>query len=282
MPPRWLAYLIVAFWLTTCYWLFRNDIWPALRPGEPPPYAIDLVDEAQQDNLQVRWNLLQNGRPTMSVRTTVLYREKPDDTFALEAVFTPKVGGPGDRPEGVLRMLKSMTSTYRIGRRGDLREMVVALRLEPSVECDIRGIVRDGQFTSEARLATPFGTRELTLPTVPVSYHGSVMQPLHPVNRILGLRPGRSWRMPVFDPFAATLGGDALTYFDARVLSETKPLSLDGREFRCRVIEYRGDDREGATWVEERSGLVLRQDARMGEHLWTLERQTGLPGDDEH
>ena len=61
MPSRPHTLLIVAFWVATMSWLGYRDLRPILLPGQPPPYTIDLADEAQAH--VVRWQVYQHGRP---------------------------------------------------------------------------------------------------------------------------------------------------------------------------------------------------------------------------
>src|SRR5205809_6161240 len=83
MPPRPIFLVIVAFWLGTAVWFFDRDVWPALRPGDAPPYTIELADEARHMPA-VTWELSRNGKPAGTVSTTIRYEAK-DDTFELSA-----------------------------------------------------------------------------------------------------------------------------------------------------------------------------------------------------
>jgi len=50
-------------------------------------------------------------------------------------------------------------------------------------------------------------------------------------------------------------------------------LFWDGQDVPCLVIKYTGDgDVNARTWVRESDGLVLRQEARQGGDLLSLER----------
>jgi hypothetical protein len=120
-----------------------------------------------------------------------------------------------------------------------------------------------------------------------------VLNPLHPVNRITGLHPGREWTMPLIDPladaakaaFEATLSqllgrnvplplpdAAAPRSLHAAVLGEPQLLKLESGEHSCWVIEFRGDEFMARTWVRRHDGLVMRQDARGAGETWVLER----------
>ena len=109
---------------------------------------------------------------------------------------------------------------------------------------------------------------------MPVSAHGSVLSPLHPVNRIAGLRPGQTWRLPLVDPIKDALTAlaagqpGAEIVLTAHVLPQTETLTWNNQPTECLVIEYQGDDVSARTWVQVGTGLVLRQDSeRDGERL---------------
>src|SRR4051794_23861426 len=65
MPSRWVCLLILATWFVTMGRLFYLEIWPWLQPDIPPPYTIDLIDEARQHTKTViRWTVyLERDRP---------------------------------------------------------------------------------------------------------------------------------------------------------------------------------------------------------------------------
>ncbi len=121
---------------------------------------------------------------------------------------------------------------------------------------------------------------------------GNILNPLHPVPKIKGLRPGRRWRMPILNPL-----GDAIepaikavfeknnlqppqiklptgpAFVDAEVLSETATIKVNDQEYPCWIIEYRGDERPAHTYVRVSDGAVMRQEAyALGEQI-TLRRE---------
>ena len=59
-------------------WLFVRDYWPQLQPGQPPPFRIDLADEAQ-NNIPVRWSIFKDGKDHGYARTWVNFRSRDDD-----------------------------------------------------------------------------------------------------------------------------------------------------------------------------------------------------------
>jgi hypothetical protein len=280
MPPRWLSLVIVTFWLGTTGWLVWHDLWPRYRPGNPPPFTIDLTEEAQKE-YKIPWTVTQvaaGGKevPCFNATTSVRYHER-DDSFELHAAFKPVFKGGG-----VVRglELKRMASSYRITREGDLLGLDVELDLG-ILDGHISGEVQGGTFTPRYRFNLPTGgTSEGKLPEVKLTARGSMLQPLHPVHRIDGLRPGQSWRMPYMNPVADSLkslpllgGGDVgERYLNARVLPEAQPYTYQRHQTTCLVVEYTGDDLKASTWVEESSGKVLCQKADFEGAEWIMRR----------
>jgi hypothetical protein len=278
MPPRWLALAIVTFWLGTTGWLFWRDLWPQWRPGGPPPYTIDLVEEVhRQKKVKTLWAVLEDDRETLQAQSWVEHRPA-DDTFSLHVDYTAKTnfGRPG---AGLVPRHRPVSSLLRVTRDGNLRELEVRAslsggRLPLNSTILLAGEVRGDHFLPRYRVEQAgVVLLEGKLTPVDVSYHGSVLVPQHPVNRIQGLRPGQTWRMPVVDPFAAGFGfADAVRYVNARVLPGTHELRWRERKRTCLVIEYEGGEERASTWVEVGSDLVQRQEASFGGSRFVLQR----------
>ena len=69
MPPRWLSAAILLAWAASAVWLFRVEIWPTLEPNAPPPFTIDLVDEAQTETRPISWRVKLNDQRVIVART---------------------------------------------------------------------------------------------------------------------------------------------------------------------------------------------------------------------
>ena len=237
MPPRWLGWMIVVFWLATTGWLFWHELWPRWRPGEPPPFHIDDVEEVQhKDSSMSRlfWTVERQSekqiKPYTVFRASTWVERKEEDLYTinarLEATKDPKY-----RPVYVAKVFKIdlITSTYSVTRSGQLRALEATVKVRPDWEklppmfrqffrlptaiaqndpltehflLSIWGEVRDYQFFAHCRAELqPLGKpMQFDLPATEVSYTGSVLMPLHPVSHIRGLRLGQSWRQPLVDP----------------------------------------------------------------------------------
>ncbi len=373
---------IVLFWLGMTALLFYQEVWPLLQPNAPPPFTIDLVDEARSQQSQVRWFVyLEGTKPdsNMVAKTEVKYNElagykvtdmsldaarfdgvpdlvraklnpikdrpydeqgflaalsgilsprerelyqavvvqrgheKFDDSFTfgiqLNCVagqpppgrfHVPQVALPGRPRVGNSRglalgplTLRTMSSYYRITRAGQLLSMEVdfhfdlsALRQNvPDVDAHLDGEIVEDEFRSRVELwETQFGEYKKELPPVKIVQQGAVLMPMHPVNRIKGLRRGQHWRMPLVDPLAnaalATraafgLGGKMDDrQVNCRVLPQPQLLPDVKDPPSCLVVEYDDEETQPRTWVEEGTGLVMRQEANvMGTRL-IMQRET--------
>jgi hypothetical protein len=295
MPPRFVTVLIVLFWLGTGAWFFQREVWPSLRSGDPPPFVIDLVDEARQ--LPIDWVVFQGDKKVGKAITQIGY-DQADDSFRLEGQFvlTDLVGG-------VVKV--EVKSMYRVTRAGELRQVDAHVDMSfPAflfaVAGDFGGPVQDGTFQPEARVTFPGETQKIEFDPVRLSGRGSVLNPLQPVNRLTGLRPGRTWQIPLFNPLqvltAARIEGKnakdpamvmVLTVMallkgkgtpgefrrlNATVLDGTQSLFWDDHEEICLVIEYRDDDRSARTWVRQKDGTVLQQEVNLGSDQLVLKR----------
>jgi hypothetical protein len=288
-------------------WLFWQDLWSTWRPGEPPPFHIDLVEEVQQKNkLRNIWTVRrkhngeQEAPEVFRAFTSVDYLPN-EDTFLLNAEFTTRKD-PKSKAQPLhvagFRVV-SMSSQYRVDRAGELRALRAEIHVTPREPLErmmafmghegpessllLWGEVRGNQLFTHCRgtlSADDPRSLEINLPPASVSHNGSVIMPLHPVNRIHGLRPGQSWRQPMIDPFRDAFAilpdvSGGVSYVNARVLPELQVLQLGpNSETRCLVVEYEKDGQNiGSTWVEEGSERVQRQEARLEGDRWIMQRE---------
>src|SRR5262249_36498875 len=111
MPSRVVTAAVVIFWLFMMGLLVWRDFWPQWRPGEPPAFAIDLVDETQTRKLDTRWSVQLNDKSAYTAHTRVEY-QPGDDTFFLHARLTRLADLPP------LLNARTIESTYHITRKG--------------------------------------------------------------------------------------------------------------------------------------------------------------------
>jgi hypothetical protein len=310
MPPRHITLVIAAFWVAMSGWLFYRDLWPSLRPGAPPPYVIDLVDEARFRESNNHWFVFQNGREVGYANTWVDFRGS-DDTFRMNGEFKIR------RPQGVAGdPLLEMKSMYRVTRSGELREVSaeVTIRVVPflqffvgssvsrllapvfkNVDAEIKGSVsgpvRDGKLA--LRYKVPQFQIEDELPPIDVANRGSVLNTMQPLNRLHDLRPGQQWQIALFDPLSLivdSLAGSKLAdpligsipanlrvqTMDAEVREANLVWSQDvdqsSEVIACLVIDYKREDAQARTWVRKSDGMVLQQEAHFLNQEMILKR----------
>jgi hypothetical protein len=290
MPPRWLCVGIIAFWLTTMGWLVWSEVRDELAPDEPPPYVIDLVDEAQPELAHIRWVVWVGDERQDTARfsgTTWIEHHEREDEFTLHFRLDPGLTGSGRIDLGLVK-LKRMESEYRVDREGRLVSAVASFDLDvgtskPSVR--LEGAVHGGEFRGKyvVDTHTVLGSHEVIMDPVPVSRRASVLLPMHPVNKIGRLRPGQTWKMPLVDPLTGQLGGaHNPRTLRGRVLHEPQLLppvpknsARRAKPIRCLVIEYETDDEKSPkprTWVRAADGLVVQQEASFGDRRLVMQR----------
>ena len=264
MPPRHIVLMILALWLATTGWLFYRDLWPRLLPDEPPPFTIELADEVSEQ--KIYWKLFENGTDKGYAFSWVQYRGPEEDTFDVSSEFKLFSNGRGaGNPDQVVE------SAYRVTRTGELRRVQAQVSITTlGIRAKITGRVDGPWLRPHLRLESPSLPQPLDqdLKPVAVSRRGTVVNPLQPLNRIQGLRPGQRWTVPLMEPLEEVLsmfrGGSAgMRYLDAHVLPEPETLTWGSRKYTdaCLVIVYRGEEYQARTWVRATDGLVVRQEA---------------------
>ncbi len=260
MPPRWCTWFIVLFWLATTGWMFYREAWPHLQGGEPPPYSIDLTDEVSVQ--PVLWKVWYQGKVSGTGRSFV--RRQPDRTYQLETQFH------FERLPILLLELRKMTTMYRVTEAGELRELGARVVLSEAVigqgnlelALAVSGPVKQGKFWPQVQVEG-LNQEVPQLKPVDVSGQGNVLNPMHLLNRLSGLRVGQRWRIPLVDPLRTILPGQnlGLPFLDAEV--KAGDLTWHGEKVLCHKIEYRepGKKVTASTWVRQTDGLVLQQAA---------------------
>lgn len=288
MPSPRLTVAIVLFWLSATGWLLWREYGGRLRAGDAPPFVIELADEVTRKSAPINWAVLRNDKKIGTARTFVEHLEA-EDLFELRSEMNDLkllALGPID-----VRVPK-LKNVYRVTRDGELRASSADLTLSVlglEAKAHVAGEVKGGRFERRCRIDWPLGVEEPPLEPTEAP-RGSVLNPLHPVNRITGLRPGRVWRMPANNPLDDALAPilDALMKkgnvqmtlkppagpreFEARVLSATQPVNWDKQDHDCHVIEMRAGDHVARTFVRVRDGLVLRQEAEVAGDQMVLQR----------
>lgn len=285
MPPRWLSLLIIAAWLATTGWLVWTDVLPRLMPGTPPAFSVLIVEEADQQRASVRWTASRNGTKTFTVHTQVkgVGQERYDLKADYEPYRAPQQTTPSPPVEMGGLLVSRFASTYRVNAEGDLLRLTSVIEGRSAGKL-LGGVV--GDFVARVRADVENGRMRpvVTVAQGVLSYDyplaeasgpsrgGAVLMPLQPVNRLNGLNPGQRWTMTRFDPLGAVMG-DGGKMLRGAVRGETEELQRGAMTETCLVIDYSGEGIDGATWVRQKDGLVLRQEAKVGNDRWVIVRE---------
>ncbi len=287
MPSRRVLVLIVAFWLATTGYAVYRDLWPRLVASGPPPFEVDLADEARP-NLTARWQVWRGDQKVGRLTTRMSYNDA-DDTFSFTHTYTNLQFDFGK----VRILIPDLTNTTRVSRSGDLRgESMSGRMVAPAPlgegRAKVEGRVENGQFVGHCEVHSSLLKVDRDLDPVPVAA-GQVFNPLQPLNRIGRLRPGQRWVVREINPLQEALAavfqqkvgefGFSVPKQDrndliAEVGSSPQTLSWGGEDVACWVIEYRdSNELKARTWVRASDGRVLRQEAfHKGEQM-ALERE---------
>jgi hypothetical protein len=281
MPSRLATTAIILFWLATTGWLVYRELTPRFRPGEAPPFTIDLTDEVSAQI--VSWLVLQKDEPEPVGRGTTQVKRHDDRTFEFKADF--QLDRFKMRGHTVPKI--KLAGSYRVTEEGKLRHAAALLTTElwplGAVELDFQGEVRERLMHPQLNVRLG-GVPANLFPMEPfaVSDSGNIFNPMHLVHKISGLREGQSWTIPLMDPLKALPGPaqnlpgvEDLTISRLSALVTVEPLDWHGAEQDCFKIEYRHPESGavlGGTWVRRRDALVLQQWASYAGIEYTLRR----------
>ena len=267
MPPRWLTWAIIAFWLGMTGWLAYQQYSLRLRAGEPPPFTIDLTDEVGAN--EISWNMLLDGKKQGQAYSSIKPR-RSDSTFDLKSWFRVN-------DVQLAKSLFKVISRYRINQKGELIEFEVNIVVEQGLNQEIltggtiSGKVTEGKSRPEAWMFL-FGKKfkvDLSVLGLPseIKVSRNFLNPMHLLNKVGGLHEGHEWPIQLME--IAGLTSVSLPVLIAKVRADT--LSWNGQDVPCFLIEYREPRKQkvhARTWVRQRDGLVLQQEAEyMGRKL---------------
>src|SRR4051794_10050725 len=206
MPPRWICLVILLFWAGFNGYLFFHDLLPRLLPHQPPPYTIDLTEEAQLRGRRpyIEWTVYCDDEKVFRAQTSVAHpgynNASQHDVFEMKSQFKP-LQVDGEMAISGFKV-KEMTSVYRVNAAGDLLGLSVHVEAWPDapekvaqivhllgghpaktrLALDIQGEVVSGRLRPEVRVTSTIARPiHLPFPEVPISRGGSVLLPLHPV-----------------------------------------------------------------------------------------------------
>jgi hypothetical protein len=284
MPPRPVVVAVLAFWLAADGWLFYREVWPYWGTNDPPPYTIDMTEELGKPS--VDWDIYQKDDKIGDGWSRV--ERQRDRTYMLRTEFR------FEKLKVLILHVRKLKGVYHISEDGQLLGMTAQARVATSsprtgdieMVLDVQAPVDNGAIVPEVF----FNEEKLALGDlrVPLKEHSGAINPLHPLNRLPGLREGRRWRITLLDPLNAigkalgpqfhdVLGAlERLTVPELHAEVKADTLRWNGTDVACFKIEYRkpGEPEPvAATWVRRRDGLVLEQHSSHGFASMILRRQ---------
>lgn len=216
------ALAVAAFWAAMMSWLLYHDVWPAWSAQEPPRAASGEATWGEGTESQVgifddRGNRIGTAWTSSTMLGTVVNRE--------DLVFVYRF--PGLPPTRI-----GVDSTF--GAEGILEDI--------KVHVDGHGIpiVLEGErFAGQFAFRLTAGLRDLKF-KIPEAHAGMMGQMFRPFTRLGDLRVGQSWRMQVFNPFAA-VSGFGSPFMPMLVQVTGKETLMRGRTaLDCFVVEAAG------------------------------------------
>lgn len=216
------ALAVALFWAAMMSWLLYHDVWPAWTAQDPPRGVLTDTTgpgngESQAGIYDARGNRLGTAWTTSDTIGAMISRE---DTIWIYRF-------PGLPPTRI-----DVDTT--LSGDGQLQEIEVHV-LGHEIPIVLQGERFAGQFAF--RLSA--GPRDLKF-KIPESQTGMMGQMFRPFTRLGDLRVGQSWRMQVFNPFAAVSGfGAPFVPLLVRVTGRSTVMR-DGASVDCFVVETAG------------------------------------------
>jgi len=297
MPPRFIVAIIVAFWVGSIGYLIYEEYYPWWRTDAPPPFLIELADEASP--LAAQWSIYRGNQKIGSASTIMTCLK--DDTVELASTIENLDLNSGVPPLNIQVKIIKHHTVQRVTREGHLVTLfsrlhfvVSGIGLRVEIRSTVNGTVRDGKLHATSKLDSPLGKSTHELEPIPVEM-GSVLNPMQPISKVR-VRPGQHWKITNIDPLGEVLNVSFLQHFQqatndrgrpiklkvdtprtllARVDADPRPWTYGGTTTSCLVIEYRSDDREvtGSTWVSAADNKVLRQEITSFGDKLVMERE---------
>ncbi|QEL13662.1 hypothetical protein [Limnoglobus roseus] len=294
MPTRRGVVLILIFWLCTVGYVGYRDVWPHLFADTAPTAWIDLSDEATQA-LPVRWELYRGDTRVGKVSTQMSY-DASTDGFRFVTKYR---GDLAVDLLGVAFNIPTYDMSTTLDRVGRLRAQTMSATFAVKTvlfsnggTATTEGVVKDGTLTGSYKLvAEGFDSVEGPLKPTPVP-DGQALNPLQPVNRLRGVRPGMRWLIYEVNPMGEAIAGlkdTILKKMGTSLLTGSEPaerpamiatvgdrpevLKLKRSEYDCWVIEVRGEHGTTTVWVRVSDGSVMQQVAKLEGETMRLERE---------
>jgi hypothetical protein len=240
MVYRLSGFGIFVFWFVATSWLVWHDIVPAWTAQDPP--RVVASDWVEKYGRRSQFGVFdQRGRRVGGIWTTYSSgsaTDREDEVFLFDA---PLIGP----------LYLSIKSEYDIDGQLDEIDLAVLGSWQP---IRIHGERYPSQFAFRIDAGRPGEVFKIDLPLA-----GRFSGSFRPFDAMPDLTEGQSWRMQVFNPFAAVTGvGDKFIPMLVRVTGRELIL-VDGQSRDCLTVEAPNVK----AWVEQTSGVVWVQEVRL-------------------
>lgn len=277
MPRPSLRIAIVFFWLVMTGWLVKDEVLPKFGFGELD-YRTVLQERARKK--VTRWRIDVGERPVGWATTEV--DPQTDGSCGILNVLSLNLSKMTQNPDAPSvddqdSTMIDMESDIFVDPLGRLETLDVQLAVAPpdvSVPFTVNfdGEVQ-GQFLDMKTkgLGAAFETMRL-----PVNSESFFADKLVPLDKFPGLRVGKKWTTRTINPFVALSGPFSMMLRGQQVeaiqneVTGIETIQLEGRPWRCHVIEHRRDDTFSTTWVRVSDGRVLRREVQFGGMVITF------------
>jgi hypothetical protein len=274
MGNRLFISAVLLLWFSSMTWLVVDKILPSFFGGKPP------ATSGLETGKTVAWRVKWAGRPvgwaaslrmqgtsnTTELRNRVLLKDVPLLDLAPTWMRTI-VGSFGNMKFDT----QTLIELDALGNFASFRSRV-AVNDIPSV-FRISGRMLDSQLEFKVRSGSLTYTTQAYIPN-----QAALSEALFPDARLPYMYVGRHWQKEVFSPFKSP--GTPVELVEAEVVA-IESLQYGDETVRVMRIDYRSlpgpgipeaNRLQAVTWVEPKSGMVLRQDVYIANSKLRFER----------
>ena len=278
MANRIFVSAVVVLWLSSMTWLVTDRILPSFFGGQPP------IVQAYEDGEAVAWSVHWEGKvvgEAASVRlsgaggSTDLFNRVVLEEFPVMQLapswIRAAVGRLGSMTFDVLTRVEfdPLGNFASFNSRISLNDMPSILRMSGRIEDSYLKLkVRSSDFSHSTRIFLP---------------NSEVLnEALFPSARLPHMYKGRTWQEKVYSPFGSP--ADPVELVQVEVV-EKEAIDHHGEVRQVMRVDYKSAmgsgiadqaRTQGVSWVDPKTGDVLRRDVYLGESRLRFER---LPKD---
>ena len=274
MANRIFISAVVVFWLSSMTWLVTDRILPSFYGGQPPTMRT------YEDGKPVAWEVLWKGKTVgeaASLRlsgvagTTDLFNRVVLDEFPVMQLapswIRATVGNLGKMTFDVLTRVEfdPLGTFSSFNSRISLDAMPSILKMSGRVEESFLKLnVQSGDIRHSTKIFLPNSE--------------ALSETLFPNAKLPYMHVGRHWQEKVYSPFRSPSDPVELVQVEVKVI---ETIQHRGKSRRVMRVEYRSlagsgipeqARIQGISWVEPKSGDVLRRDVFLGDSKLRFER----------